>query len=103
MTTTSNETEKGVRFASSTLKQTRLILRSKLENLVNGIPGWVERIKGTANTDQGVTLVQASSHFRNLIAQAEPLTKGLILIYPEDFSSEITITFHEWREWFFIS
>ena len=103
MTTTSDETEKGVGFASTTLKQTRLIPQSKLENLVEEIPGWVERMKGTVDTDQGVTLVQASSHFRNFTAQAEPGPKGLIVIYPEDFSSEIKTTFHEWREWFFIS
>ena len=85
------------------MKQTRLIPQSKLENLVEGIPGWVERMKGTADTDQGVTLVQASSYFRNFSAQAEPGPKGLIVIYPEDFSSEIKTTFHEWREWFFTS
>ena len=98
-----SELEKRVGFATNTLIQTKLIPQNILENLVKEMPSWVERIKGTAETEKGLTLVQASSQFCNFTAQTKPSQIGLVIIYPENFCSEIQSAFTKWTEWFSVN
>lgn len=97
------ELDKGVGFASNTLSQTKLIPQSTLENLIKEMPPWVERVKGTAETEQGLTLIQASSQFCNFTAKTKPGQIGLVIIYPEKFCSEIQSAFTKWTEWFSVN
>ena len=97
------ELDKGASFASNTLSQTKLIPQSTLENLVKELPPWVERLKGTVETEQGLTLIQASSQFCNFTSKTKPGQIGLVIIYPEKFCSEIQSAFTKWTEWFSVN